>query len=374
MAARPLVVGIDGRELAGRPTGTGRYLRSLLRHWRETGDELFVYFNGPPALDPVVQHPRIHKRPLGDGTARGLWWQEWILPAAVRADAVDVFFSPAYSCPLRLGRPRVTAVHDLSFFAYPQDFTLTDALRRRALVALSLRASRRVAVCSEFTARELARLFPELADRAVHIPLGADEDLPPPPPRAEARAELGVSGPLLLSVGAILNRRCLPELLRALVRLRDRHPGLVLDVVGENRTHPRLDFEATVAELGLRANVRLSGFVEDRGARRCATRPRTRSSRSRSTRASACPRSRRPLAACRSLLGAPRRRARSSERRRSSWIPATRRRSPARSIARSATAALRARLVAAGRALAGRHSWAETARRTREALLDAAGR
>jgi len=54
LAARPLVVGIDGRELAGSPTGTGRYLRNLLRHWRETGDELFVYFNGPPALDPVV--------------------------------------------------------------------------------------------------------------------------------------------------------------------------------------------------------------------------------------------------------------------------------------------------------------------------------
>ena len=42
LAARPLVVGIDGRELAGNPTGTGRYLRNLLRHWRETGDELFV--------------------------------------------------------------------------------------------------------------------------------------------------------------------------------------------------------------------------------------------------------------------------------------------------------------------------------------------
>ena len=34
-----LIVGIDGRELQGRPTGTGRYLRNLLRRWRETGDE-----------------------------------------------------------------------------------------------------------------------------------------------------------------------------------------------------------------------------------------------------------------------------------------------------------------------------------------------
>jgi glycosyltransferase involved in cell wall biosynthesis len=372
LAARPLVVGIDGRELAGRPTGTGRYLRSLLRHWRETGDELVVYFNGPPALDPVVQHPRVRKRPLGDGTARGLVWQEWILPEAARADAIDVFFSPAYSCPLRLDRPRVTAVHDLSFFAYPQDFTLADGLRRRALVARSLRASRRVAVCSEFTARVLRHLFPDLADRAVHIPLAADEDLSAPPPRGEARAALGLSGPLLLSVGAILNRRCLPELLRAVLRLRELYPGLVLDVVGENRTHPRLDLEATVAELGLRANVRLSGFVEDRdlALRYSAADAFVALSEYEGFGLPALEAAARgvPLVLGRApsqgeifreaaLLVDPRDEA-----------------AVARALGRAlGDAPLRARLVASGRALADGHSWAETARRTREALLDAAG-
>jgi glycosyltransferase involved in cell wall biosynthesis len=264
LADRPLVVGIDGRELEGRPTGTGRYLRNLLRHWREGEDELVVYFNGPPALDPVLDHPRIRKRALGDGTARGLVFEQWLLPRGASADPLDVFFSPAYTCPIALGRPRVTAVHDLSFFAYPQDFTVADALRRRMLAAPSMRASNRIPVCSDFTARELRRLFPELADRAVHIPLGADGDLQSAASRAEARAALGVSGPLILSVGAILNRRCLPELLRAVARLRDRHPGLVLEVVGDNRTHPRLDTGTLIASLGLRDNVRLTGFVDDR--------------------------------------------------------------------------------------------------------------
>ena len=38
---------VDGRELSGRPTGTGRYLRNLLRVW-STGEKgtLFVYFDG----------------------------------------------------------------------------------------------------------------------------------------------------------------------------------------------------------------------------------------------------------------------------------------------------------------------------------------
>ncbi len=262
MASRALVVGIDGRELGGRPTGTGRYLRNLLRYWRETDDTLVLYFNGPPPADPILDHPRIRLRAIGTGT-RGLLFQQRLLPLRVREDRVDVFFSPAYSCPLALDAPRVTAVHDLSFFSYPHDFALLDGLRRRLLVASSVRVSRFVLVCSDFSRREFERLFPDLAPRARCIPLAAAEELPPSPSRIEARARLDLAGPLLLTVGAVLNRRCLPELLRAAARLRRLHPRLVLDVVGENRTHRPLDLPALVSRLGLDAHVRLSGFVDE---------------------------------------------------------------------------------------------------------------
>jgi glycosyltransferase involved in cell wall biosynthesis len=255
-------VGIDARELQGLPTGTGRYLRHLLRAWtRTTSDRLHVYFNGPAPADPVLEHPAVVKRPLG--RARGLWWQERLLPPAARADRVEVFFSPAYVCPLGLRVPRVTTVHDLSFFALPRDFTLWDGFRRRALVAASVRASRAVLAVSDFTRREILARFPDAEPKVVHVPHGADEDLPPPPPRAEARARLGVSGPLLLVVGTIFNRRCLPDLLRAAARLARRWPGLAVEVVGDDRTHPPLDLPGLIRGLGLETRVRLSGFVGD---------------------------------------------------------------------------------------------------------------
>ena len=59
MDGSPLVVGIDGRELQGRPTGTGRYLRNLLRRWGATGDTLIVYFSGPPPEEPALDHPTL---------------------------------------------------------------------------------------------------------------------------------------------------------------------------------------------------------------------------------------------------------------------------------------------------------------------------
>ena len=373
MDDRPLAVGIDARELAGRPTGTGRYLRNLIRHWRESGDRLFCYFNGPPALDPVIAHPAVTKRPLGDGCARGIAWQERLAPKAARHDGVDVFFSPAYSCPLSLHVPRVTAVHDLSFYAWPQDFTWTDAFRRRVLVRLSLRASRLVPVCSDFTRRELARLFPDLAQKARHIPLGADEDLPSAPPRDEARARLGVTGPYVITVGAVLNRRCVPELLRASAKLVKRRPGLVLDVVGENRTHPRLDLEALADEAGVRPCVRLSGFVEDQALadRYGAADVAVFLSEYEGFGLPALEAAARgvPLVVSRApAVGEVFRDA-------ALLVDSRDENAIAAAVDRIlADDGLRARLIARGRALAARHSWAETARLTREALLEAAGR
>jgi glycosyltransferase involved in cell wall biosynthesis len=371
LAASTLAIGIDGRELAGNPTGTGRYLRNLLRRWRDGDDRLVVYFDGPPPKDAVLDHPQIRARAVGRGSSRGIVWQQRLLPAHLREDGVEVLFSPAYSCPLALDLPRVTAVHDLSFFAYPQDFGYLDALRRRLLVGASLAASRTALVCSDFTRRELARLFPHLAARARHVPLGPDDDLPPGPPRDAARTRLAVTGPYLLTVGAVLNRRCLPELLRAAARLRRAHPGLVLDVVGENRTHPGTDLARLVATLGLEGHVRLSGFVSDAelAERYAAADAAVFLSEYEGFGLPALEAAARgvPLVVsrCPSLGEVFGEAALLVEPRDESAVAAA-----LDSVLRDG--GLADRLRQSGRALAGRYSWAETARLTREALAEAA--
>jgi len=213
--------------------------------------------------DPVLRSPSVIARPLGAGGTRGVAWSERIVPDAARADGVDVFFGPAYTVPLSLDVPRVVAVHDVSFFSASHDFGVLDGLRRRILAAASMRAARLVLACSAFTQREVEGLFPDLRGRVVHIPLGPDDDLPPPVDRNAARAALGVKGPMILTVGAILNRRPLPTLLRAAGRLRHRWPELILHVVGENRTRPPLDLHRVVDDAGLAGRVRLDGFVDD---------------------------------------------------------------------------------------------------------------
>ncbi|MET0551960.1 MAG: glycosyltransferase family 1 protein, partial [Vicinamibacteria bacterium] len=260
-----LRIGVDARELSGRPTGTGRYLRNLLRAFtRDHGDTVVAYFNGEAPADPVLDHPNVVVRALPRARP-GLLWQHRRLPAAARQDGLDVLFCPAYTCPLGLALPRVTTVHDLSFYALPGDFTWREGLRRRLTVALSVRASRRVLTVSEFSRRELCDRFPEAAPRIVSIPHGADDDLPPAPGRDAARARLALDGPFVLTVGTVFGRRRLPVLLRATALLRRRHPGVRLEVVGDLRSHPPRNGPALAARLGLARTVRYTGFTSEDG-------------------------------------------------------------------------------------------------------------
>jgi glycosyltransferase involved in cell wall biosynthesis len=67
----------------------------------------------------------------------------------------------------------------------------------------------------------------------------------------------------VLSVGSIFRRRHPLTLFRAIQQLAPRHPRLVLDLVGENRTD--IDLPGVIRELDLEHVVRLSGFVSEEG-------------------------------------------------------------------------------------------------------------
>jgi glycosyltransferase involved in cell wall biosynthesis len=319
----------------------------------------------------VLARPGIEPKAVGRGGHRGLRWSERILPPVAGGDGLDVFFAPAYTCPLCLEVPRVTVVHDVSFFARPEDFGLLDGIRRRETVSASIRASRLVLTVSDFSRREIERFFPEARGRVIAIPHGADDDLPPAPGRDDARRALGVPGPVILTVGAILNRRPLPTLLRAAAALRPRFPALTVAVVGENRTQPPADLGRAVADAAMEGRVRLEGFLDDAALARWyaaadvfvflsdyegfglpALEAMARGVPVVASRAPALG----EIFAEAALLADPR-----DER------------EVADAIGRALSDdGLRADLVARGRALAARFSWAEAARRTWECLASAA--
>ncbi|HRB12985.1 MAG TPA: glycosyltransferase family 1 protein [Vicinamibacteria bacterium] len=261
--SRSLRIGIDGRELSGKPTGVGRYLRSLLRRFGLDPRHEFVIYGSAPIALPV-ESARFEVRILPGGPP--LAWEQRTLPGALRDDRIDVLLSPAYSCPLFAGVPRVTAIHDLSFFARPGEFGFAHGLRRRVMARLSARASRSILACSEFTKSEVLRHLGEAAALKTEVVLlGPDDDLPKGPGREASRKALGLEAgdAYVITVGTVLRRRNVSTLVRAVARLREAMPEIRLGIVGENRSHPFEDLEALAKSLGCAEAVRASGFVSD---------------------------------------------------------------------------------------------------------------
>lgn len=243
-------IAIDARELAGRPTGVGRYLSELLAAWGDLpGAAAHEFVLCAP--EPLT-HPRPGALRLSSVAApgSGTLWEQRVLPRLVASVQADLLFSPAYTCPLRCPVPVVLTVHDVSFASHPEWFSWREGIRRRILTRLGARRAARVITESDFSKREISR----------H--LGID------PSRIDV-IYLGVSSlhgivsreSLVLFVGSLFNRRHIPELIEGFARLVARLPGARLEIVGDNRTKPHVDVDSLIVASG--AAITARSYVTD---------------------------------------------------------------------------------------------------------------
>ena len=247
-------IAIDARELTGHPTGVGRYLSELLREWRDAGVDrrhaLQLYAHTTPTLVPPGLEAAVRVVP-GQGGTR---WEQWDFQRALGRDRPDVVFAPGYTAPLAAPAPTVVAIHDVSFFAHPEWFAWREGTRRRLVTAWSARRARLVLAPSAFSGAEIVRHTAVDTARVRVIYLGV---------RTPARPAAGTRAPLVLFVGSLFQRRRLDVLIDAFARVAATHPGARLEIVGANRTTPRVDFAAALAARGLGERARLRDWVDD---------------------------------------------------------------------------------------------------------------
>ncbi|HVQ12595.1 MAG TPA: glycosyltransferase family 1 protein [Vicinamibacterales bacterium] len=249
-------IAIDCRELVGRPTGVGRYLSELLNAWGE--------MPGAGAHEFVLCAPeRLNHSSFGGlrvsclvSPGSGTLWEQRALPKLVASAGADVLFSPAYTCPLWCRAPIVLVIHDVSFAAHPEWFSWREGLRRRTLTRLGARRAARVITESDFSKREITRLLGIASSDIDVIYLGASTLKQPAATSAERR-------PTVLFVGSIFNRRHIPEIVEGFGRLAARVPDARLEIVGDNRTTPRIDMDQLIAASGVPDRVHWRSYISD---------------------------------------------------------------------------------------------------------------
>jgi glycosyltransferase involved in cell wall biosynthesis len=250
-----LRIGIDARELLGATTGVGRYLGELVRRWAVRPDgagRRFILY-APQSLPLRLPAGTVEQRIVGHGT--GTWWEQTALRAAVRRDAPNVFFAPAYTAPLGLSVPLAVTIHDISFVAHPEWFRRREGLRRRWLTR---RAADRAAVVftdSQFSRREI--------EERLCVDPGRIRVIPPGVSAGPAAAPGTRRSPMVLFVGSLFNRRRLPDLIAAFARATTTMPAARLVIVGDDRTWPRQDLRAVARAQGVEDRTEFRSYVAD---------------------------------------------------------------------------------------------------------------
>lgn len=254
--AESLTIAIDARELAGQPTGVGRYLAGVLTQWaaEQFPHRVRLILHAPPPAW-IVQLPLDLQVDVVPAEVAGTWWEQTVLPDAIRRSGADVLLAPAYTAPLRSPCPTVLIVHDVSFFAQPSGFHWREGLRRRWLTRASARRAAAVVTVSAFSADEIARYL-DVPRADVRIASQGAPAWSGGPPALDRE-------PLVLSVGTLFTRRHVPTLLEAFAELATRVPGARLVLVGGNKTHPHIDPLAMAAARGIADAVTWHSYVPD---------------------------------------------------------------------------------------------------------------
>jgi glycosyltransferase involved in cell wall biosynthesis len=273
-------VAVDARELAGHPTGIGRYLIELLRKWHDLSTSSRARHTFIPySHQPLAPGTPFAERAVVLEGAGGTRWEQVTFARALRRDAPDVLFAPAATAPLAVALPIALTIHDLSYDAHPEWFRWREGVRRRLLTRLSARKASVVLTVSAFSAAEIVERLGVPASKVRVVYHGVRDEATASYPNQPVRHEPATSSserggwheasasssrePLVLFVGSLFNRRRVPELLHAFAHVARQIPQARLVIVGDNRTYPRQDPSRIAASLGIAERVDVRDYAED---------------------------------------------------------------------------------------------------------------
>jgi glycosyltransferase involved in cell wall biosynthesis len=232
-----LRVGIDARAFSSPAAGVRRYVEGLTH--------AFAAFAQDAELIPIASE--------GPALPTNFGRHASALPLAIQRAKVDVFHAPAYTAPLWGQTPVVLSVHDVSYARHPEWYPYRRDPVRRWFYRRSARRAAVIVTISEFSRQEIVAAYGIAPERIIVTPLGVSEIFRP---ATTARAE----APFLLHVGDLHARRNLGIVVRALARLPQPRPTLVLAGVDRGVAHQLLD-DAT--RLGVRDAIDIRGRVSD---------------------------------------------------------------------------------------------------------------
>ena len=197
---------VNGRFLARRVTGVGRYGGEILRY--------------------IGKHCRVESTRTQNW--KGHAWEQFILPKKLNKNSI--LWSPANTGPLMI-RNQILTIHDLSPLEHPEWFRGSFAIWYRLLLPLLGKRVRKVFTPSEYVKQKVMKRFG--IENVIVTPNGVDRSCFHPNANQK---EFDLPKSYVLFVGSIEPRKNLDLLLRAWAEIKNvfKETELLIAGVGGN--------------------------------------------------------------------------------------------------------------------------------------------
>lgn len=259
-------LGIDAREIEnGVFTGIGRSLMHFLRYFDEgLHNDRCILFSTKPL--PFKFGTKIYNRVIGPVDT--FWWDQVLLPSAIRTEDVEVFFSPYYKIPLLAKCKKISSVLDVMYLTY-EPYARKLAWFQKAYYGLVGKRcalmSSRIWTCSEYSKKDIIKVYGiksrkitiiPLAVSSVFKPLAQGEDL------SVVKDSFGISGRYVMYSGNFKPHKNVPALINAFALLAAEYPDMQLVLVAPKKS----GYDAVVRQaslLGIAGKVVCTDTVKD---------------------------------------------------------------------------------------------------------------
>lgn len=248
------------QHMGGVRVYTRRILSALLD--LRSGHQFVFLYRNPALVGTYADHPEVEEVALRARTT--LTWDQLAVPRAVRRHRIDLLFNPKYSIPLRAPCPSVWVCHGLDWYVMPWASRFVDRLSHRFLVPRYAARAAAIIAVSEVTRGHVLRYLPAPAERVAVVYSGVDDVFRRPLDHARLRtirAKYSLPERFLLYAGAIYPPKNYTRLIRAYARVGPERGIPLVIAGGENRFLSEGELREPEA-LGIGQWVRRPGWVE----------------------------------------------------------------------------------------------------------------
>ncbi len=270
-------VGINAQKLFltrdYRNAGVSRYIQGIVSQLpRVPGPERYlVYSNQQLAEWPGVAGQRLHLAPAGMPTTAPvarILWEQFLLPALVVRDRLDLLHCPLNVQPVATSCPVVLTIHDLSFIRLPDRFSRAKQRYLATLTRYSARRAARVLADSAATKADVVAAFGVPPERVDVVYPGVEADFRPFDSAssedierlADFRRRHDLPERIILYLGTLEPRKNVDRLVAAFAQLARRGVPHTLVLAGGKGWQYEAIFRA-VEQHGLTDRVLFPGYV-----------------------------------------------------------------------------------------------------------------